>query len=115
MNQYVTKTLHNLGVTRNYTGYQQFYIAIELVLEDENRLLTIGKDLYTPIAKRFNCNTPTIERNIRTIINHVWRTNREFLFKIAGFPMYMQPTVSQFIDIVSNYINCTYYLVNDET
>ena len=42
----VQDTLHALGITRNYKGYCHTVYAIELVLEDEDRLESVIKEIY---------------------------------------------------------------------
>ncbi len=104
MKTVIEQTLHNLGVTRNYRGYRCTLVAVELVLENEDCMVNMMQGLYAPVAEVIGCPRHSIERNIRTVINRVWNTNRPLLFKLAGFPMVMQPTVGEFIDIISTHI-----------
>lgn len=106
MKNLIIQTLRSLGVTANYRGYRQLCFALELVVEDEDRLLNIKHEVYVPIAEILHCNYKTIERNIRTVIDRVWRTNRARLFEVAGFSMEKQPTACEFIDYVANHIRC---------
>ena len=81
MKQIIHDTMRNLGITRNYRGYYQLFVCVELALEDENRMMNITNEIYRPAAKFLNCNYFSIERNIRTVINRVWRTNQKLLLK----------------------------------
>lgn len=96
--------LHQLGITGNYIGHKQASIAVQLALEDENRLQSITHEIYEVVAERCGCNVKSVERNIRTVIFRAWRTNREQLIQMAGFPLTAAPTVSQFIDILATHI-----------
>ena len=40
--------LRALGITPNYKGYQQAVCAVQLSLEDEQRLTHICKEIYHP-------------------------------------------------------------------
>ena len=100
----IMNVLRLLGVGRNYRGFIQVTTAIMLVLENEERLTSITKDVYMETAQRTGCSWMSVERNIRTVIRRVWAVNPERLRMMAGYPLSGQPTVSEFIEIVSVYI-----------
>ena len=72
----IQKTLRSLGVTPNYQGYYQVTDAIELAVEDENRLLEATKKIYQRIAdrdgykwsavKKLNAQLMSEQKNART-------------------------------------------------
>ncbi len=66
-------------------GYKMIVFAVELAVEDEDRLLCAQQHLYKPIARELDCNTHCVERNIRTAINHAWRNNPDYLSRLARF------------------------------
>lgn len=100
----VQDTLHALGITRNYKGYYHTVYAIELVLADEDRLESVIKEIYFVTAQHFGCHWTSVERNIRTIVQHAWRVNPTLLGKMAGYPLTDVPTVSEFLEIISAHI-----------
>lgn len=100
----VQDTLQALGITRNYRGCLRAAAAIELVLEDEDRLEAVTKEIYLEVAQRCHCNWYAVERNIRTVVQRAWHVNRPLLTQMAGYPMDAPPTASEFIAIVANYI-----------
>lgn len=104
MTAIVDEILHSLGISRTYYGYSQAVCAIELVLEDETRLCNVTREIYWRVADLYGCNRADIERNIRTIIARAWQKNPELLSKMARYPLYAPPTVSEFIDIVYTYV-----------
>lgn len=104
----IGNVLRPMGITRNYRGYQQVIVAIRLVIEDESRLQSITKEVYSRVAEECNCPVLTVERNIRTLIFRAWSVNREYLCEIAGFPLTAPPSVSEFIDIMATYIQQNY-------
>lgn len=96
--------LRSLGITRNYRGYTYIVYAVELVLENENRLNAITKEVYWEVARRYGCEWSAVERNFRTIVKRAWSVNPERLIEIAGYPLAGPPTASEFIEIISNHI-----------
>ena len=104
MNELIREVLRSFGITRNYRGYSQMALAIELVLEDESRLLHVTEQIYQAVADRSNCDRCNVERNLRTIVLHAWQINQPLMTKMAKFALDGPPSASKFIDIVAAYI-----------
>ncbi len=104
MQEIIHQTMRNLGITKNYRGYNQLFICVELVLEDEDRMLNAQENVFKPTAEILHCNVMTVERNIRTIINRVWNTDHEILRDYARYNLKYKPSVSEFIDIIANHV-----------
>ena len=104
MNPIIERALRRLGITGNYRGYRQLAMALALVLEDEDRLYSIQREVYQVVAAELHCNPDTIERNIRTVLQRVWKTNRAQLNLFAGFDLIEPPKPAEFIDIIANRI-----------
>ena len=102
MNDDVQKLLRELGVGTTYMGCRAVVIFVEIVSEDEDRLLNIV-DTYKEVALRMGTTWRAVERNIRTVINRAWSKNPKQVIKIVGYPMDFQPTVSEFLEGVYNY------------
>ncbi len=97
--------LRKLGITANYIGYQYLVRAIELVLDNQDNLLLITKNIYMTIAKEYGTKTCNVERALRTVVQVCWeRGNRQFLGEIAGYTLLQKPNTSSFIDMLSGYI-----------
>lgn len=98
--------LRSLGAVGLYKGYEMAKKAIELVLEDEFRLLDVTKSIYMEVAAKCNHNNDwnNVERNIRTVVSRVWRINRPLLCRMAGYPLEKKPSASEFIEIVASHI-----------
>ena len=107
MQQTIQQTLRSLGITANYRGYHQLCYIVELVAQDEDCLLNMNQRVYIPVAASFHCNPNTLERNIRTLISRVWEVNPNRLSEIAGYQLEWPPTVTEFIDYVTNYVRCS--------
>lgn len=100
----ISEVLRRLGIGRHYLGYSSTLNAIEMVLEDENRLFCLKQAVFVPLSNRQHCDWRTIERNIRTVIHRAWYVNPSFLMEMACYPLQQAPTVTEFIDMVSAYI-----------
>lgn len=96
--------LRRLGVCSTYRGYKAAVIAVTLALENEDRLNSVTKDIYTETAKRIGTSTSAVEKNLRTVIKRAWSVNAADIERMAGYPLDSAPSVSEFLDIVFNYI-----------
>lgn len=101
---YIQDILRKLGVTCNYRGYKNTVIAVNLIVNNMDRLEAVTKEVYYEVARQCGCKWSSVERNIRTVVQRVWRINPKMLIEMAGYPMTEPPTVSEFLEIISNYI-----------
>lgn len=115
MKSEIAYLLHRLGVTANYIGYRQTVIAVDLILDDETRLMHICDRVYRPTAEALGCDTRCIERNIRTVIRQAWQKNRKLLVELASFPLIAEPNVSQFLDILAHHIRRTHRITSEKS
>lgn len=104
MRQTIKNLLHLLGITSKYSAYRPLIIAIDLAVENDERLESIVKEIYMTIAEEFSCNWRNIERNMRTAIKHAWITNPDLLIRMSGRNLDQAPTNADFLAIISNYI-----------
>ncbi len=97
--------MRSLGISGTHLGYYYLHTAVELVLEDRERLLMISKLLYPKIAAIHNTTPACVERNLRTVITACWnRGDRERLYQVAGCRLQHKPTNGEFIDLLACYI-----------
>ena len=96
--------LRKLGIVSTYKGYKAAVIAVSLALENEDRLHSITKDIYAETARRMNTTPSAIEKNLRTVARRAWGVNRTDLERMAGYRLLAPPSVSEFLDILFNYI-----------
>lgn len=104
-------TLHRLGVSKKYSGYNFIVYGIGLMSEDDN-LFGITKHLYVDIAAKFGVSYSSVEKNIRYVIQKIWEydENVVLLAKIFGEEYSRKrPTSKVFFeylyDYVSNFVN----------
>ncbi|MCI8398115.1 MAG: hypothetical protein HFF90_01750 [Oscillibacter sp.] len=96
--------LLTLGITKRYCGCVQTCLAIELAIEDEERLQSVTEQIYEAVAKRCSAKAANVERNIRTACQRAWRVNRKHLSDLAGYPLYAPPAASDFISIIAAHL-----------
>lgn len=90
-----------LGIQSNFKGYFYLADALDLLLEDETALVLFTKTLFPVIARKRHTSISSVERNIRTAIEHCWKSPcREKLQEIAPYHLVKQPTVGEFLDIL---------------
>lgn len=93
--------LRSFGIGGRYLGHRQTLIALQLVLENSERMYAVCDEIYAEVARRCRCKTECIERNIRTVIHRAWRTNKKRLCALAGYELTAEPSVSEFLDLLT--------------
>ena len=100
--------LHQLGIGKSYSGYDYILHAINLIEQNERVLSGITKILYIDIAREFNTSDSCVERNIRKVIEVIWKTpetNKTLILEIFGskYEVY-KPSNKEFLELLYEYI-----------
>lgn len=100
--------LHQLGIGKSYSGYDYILYAIELIEQDESVLTGITKVLYIDIAREFHTSDTCVERNIRKVIEVIWKhseTNNLLILKIFGSKFgTSKPSNKEFLELLYDYV-----------
>lgn len=96
--------LRQLGIGRNYRGYQCAVLCVERVLENDTRLCALSREVLVPVAQTMHATREQTERNLRTVVQRAWLVNPELIVRMAGYPFHHAPTLSEFLEIVSSYL-----------
>ena len=106
--QTIIRDLRTLGIGRQYLGYNITIRAVRMVLIDENCLLCLKQGIFVPLSEQQHCDWRAIERNIRTVVHRAWNVNQPYLAELAGYPLRSEPTVTEFLEMLSAHIlrNC---------
>lgn len=99
----VTELLRYMGGNRTYKGFAMTVTACVLLHEDLGRIRVLH-NLYPLIAEKFNCNRFTVERNMRTLVRHIWDEYPDRLREIVGLELTYPPRVSEFLDYLVSYV-----------
>ena len=59
--QLIYETLRGLGLTSKYQGYQQLAEATKIVLEHEDFMLNVTKNIYPEVALRVRTTPQSVE------------------------------------------------------
>jgi len=79
--------LYSAGVFRHYCGYSYLCEAARLAAENPERLHSIQKEIYFPVAKKFHTNIHNVEKDIRTVRDILMKNGGDkILTDMTGFP-----------------------------
>ncbi|MCI8376244.1 MAG: hypothetical protein HFI29_12565 [Lachnospiraceae bacterium] len=100
--------LYSVGIYRHYYGYNYFQMAILLAVENPERLQSIRKEIYFPIAKEYQTTIANVERNLRTVRDALVKAGGlEALEALTGCPLpngkkpYPKDLICIFVDYLS--------------
>ena len=101
----IKEVLRRLGMGTSSCGYSYIAYGMTLALRDESCMEHITKELYVDIAHRFGTSVGCVERDIRTAVETVWRTeDRELLTELCGgTPAAKRPTNKEFFRMLYGY------------
>lgn len=108
----VTSLLHEIGIPAHIKGYQYLREAIFMVIQENELLGAVTKELYPSVAAQFSTTASRVERAIRHAIEVAWsRGNIDVVNEIFGHTISAErgkPTNSEFIAMVADKvrINC---------
>lgn len=72
------------GIRPEYKGCRYINEAVYMILQDEERLNALTKEVYAEIANSHGTSIPSVERTIRFAINKVaTNTNKAFIATIT--------------------------------
>ncbi len=102
----ITNIFLTIGIPAHIKGYHFLREAIKMVVEDNDVINRITKELYPGIAKRFNTTPSKVERAIRHAIDVSWNRGRmESINQIFGYTVYTsndKPTNGEFIALIAD-------------
>lgn len=100
--------LHQLGIGKTYSGYDYILHGLNLILQDENLLNCVTKTLYIDISKEYQTSSTCVERNIRKVIEVIWKNNQENKRLIVGIfgTRYLKtkPSNKEFLELLYEYV-----------
>lgn len=98
--------LKQLKVYNVYKGCDYIVSSIQFIHDNKLTHLPITKILYTDIAKQYNTSNLCVEKNIRKVIDSIWKIekNKRLLIKIFGPDISKKPGNTEFLLSLYNYI-----------
>ena len=71
-NIFFIKQFENLGISKRYTGFYLLIEIMQILINEERRIVSFSKEVYPMIAEKYGKTDCTIERNIRSLIEKCW-------------------------------------------
>lgn len=100
----IAQTLRPLGITRSMKAYGVLTDCILRILEQEDRLEAVQKEIYEPLADQRCCYWTAIQSSVRRAAQSAWSTNPEYVQQLAGYPLTGCPSSVQFLEMLYNAI-----------
>ncbi len=102
----ITNIFLTIGIPAHIKGYHFLREAIKMVVENNDVINRITKELYPSIAKKFNTTPSKVERAIRHSIDVAWSRGKvENINQLFGYVVYDKndkPTNGEFIALVAD-------------
>ncbi|MDD4689742.1 MAG: sporulation transcription factor Spo0A [Eubacteriales bacterium] len=102
----VTAIIQEVGIPANIKGYQYIRNAIILVVNNNDIINSVTKELYPEVAKMCDTSPSRVERAIRHAIEVAWdRGDPETLNRMFGYTISVskgKPTNSEFIAMIAD-------------
>lgn len=102
LTQRLDGTLRPLGITRNMKAYRILCECLQLVLEREDRLESVQREIYEPLAQQHHSSWTAIQSALRRAAHCAWDTNPGYLQELAGYPLDGCPSAVQFLEALYN-------------
>lgn len=100
--------LHQFGIGKSYSGYDYILYGIELISNDESYFHCINKVLYVDIASKYHTTNACVERNIRKVIEVIWKDtaqNTSLITQIFGDRFVLErPSNKEFLQLLYEYV-----------
>lgn len=104
MNQ-VQKFLLEEGVSLKYTGFNYVVMAVQLVMEKEERMRALEKEVYQKVADQYGVSRSSVEKNIRKIRDVLWIDRcGHFLSRVQGGQFHRAPYPGEMIELIALYL-----------
>ena len=104
-----TSIMNRLGISASIKGYHYLRSSIEMVINNENAIMGITKQVYPDIAKVYKTSASKVERAIRHAIESAWKKDDGFTYcQFTGNHSDRKPTNGQFIATVAEHIKLCY-------
>lgn len=95
--------LCRLGITANYDGFYQTVYAVELAINDPDRLQSVTNLIYPEVAAKYNTSPDNIRKNIAKVCSLAWERNPQLISEMAMYEIKKKPGTSEFLAILAVY------------
>lgn len=102
----IESALHSVGVFSHYRGYHYLLDAVHIAAEDPEKLQSVCKEIYLPVARKWKTSVENVEKDIRTVRNVMMKNGgMRLLSEAAGCPFWKDkaPYPKEIIGIFASY------------
>ena len=97
--------LRYLMIPGTCLGFRQLETAVNLAVEDENRLLNVIDELYPLVARAYGATINSVQKNMRVAIIAGWKNGGDKqLERLLGLAYPARPVTKDFIDLLADYL-----------
>ena len=101
----IANSLSELGVPSHIYGYRFLIMAVKIAAEDTDAVSKITKNIFTPIAEKFNITPQRVSTEISRAIQIAFDRGRlETLLEDNKLDVNVKPKSQEFISIVAERI-----------
>ena len=104
MKKEIKQILNTLGVTSKYKGYYPTIDAVEMFVNRYGERINLSQELYPQLSHKYNMSCYSIERNIHTIANKAYRSNKKLLGTLLDEELAKCPSNYLFLEAIAFYI-----------
>ncbi len=98
--------LNHFKFSRRSLSYQYLIEAIYLVVKDKTSIRNFNKNIYVPIAKKYNTKPENVQWSLSKLINLMYlNTPNKIIFDYFKFFMDEKPTLKFFIITIAQNVN----------
>ncbi|MDX9887646.1 MAG: sporulation initiation factor Spo0A C-terminal domain-containing protein [Anaerovoracaceae bacterium] len=105
----IQKIVDEEGIRPDYKGFRYISEAVYMIVQDEELLDALTKEVYGEIARAHHTSIPSVERSIRFAINKLTKTprysgyshprlevktNKSFIANMANRVRYLDPKIT---------------------
>lgn len=94
--------LRSLGIIRSMRSYAILSECLQCILDQEDRLEAVQKEIYEPLAENHTCDRTAIQSAVRRAAQTAWTTNPNLVRELAGYPLTGCPSAVQFLEMLYN-------------
>lgn len=98
----IKEVLRQEGISQSYRGYWYLISSVKLVMEDEQRLLHVRKEIYQKVAEEYQIDIRRVERDIRTVRDVFCRKKSVENIVLSRDEKYMYPR--EFLEMLAEYV-----------
>ncbi len=105
------KILKQLGIYSIYKGCDIIISCISFIHYNQTEYYPITKVLYTEMAKQYNTSNQCVEKNIRKVIDCIWKSdkNKENIQQVFGLDTSRKPSNTEFLLSLYSHIESNNY------